>query len=119
MTSPSCLNKKTIFKFANIFAPIEIKINFATTRSSQDSQPMGTFGSDNVIKKCFLNVTSYMLQTCPLSHEVENLAYKCYAFGTCFPTSFPDDSLIHKFHVLTHHVLEKGQRMWTVGMEAE
>ena len=117
---------ENISKIANIFAPIETEINLATTSSSQDSQTMGIFGSDNVIQKVKTLLT--MFSECyklyvanrPLCrHEMETLAYKCCSFGTWFPTSFSDENLIRKFHVLTHHIPEKARRMWTVGMEAE
>ena len=52
-------------------------------------------------------------------HEVELLAFRCYQFGSWFPTNFPEVNLIRKFHVLTLHVPEKARLHWTVGMEAE
>ena len=57
---------------------------------------------------------------CPLcKHEVELLAFRCYQFGSWFPTNFPEANVICKFHVPTFHVSKKARLHWTVGMEAE
>ena len=116
-----------ILKVANVFVPVEIDICMASTSSSQDSQKTETFGIADIVQKVTTLLTMfsecyelYIVANRPLcKHEVEDLEYKCHAFGNWFPTSFPNENLIRKFHVLTFHIPEKARRVWTFGMEAE
>lgn len=52
-------------------------------------------------------------------HEIVLLKVRCSSFGCWFPVTFPNESIIRKFHVLTYHVPEKAVDRKTVGMEGE
>ena len=47
------------------------------------------------------------------------LKIRCYSLGCWFPTSFPDETIKRKFHLLSYHVPEKASNSFTVGMFAE
>ena len=115
-----------IEEIVKIFVPVEMEISTASTSSSQESQEMRVFSDMDIQEKVetlltlFSQIYELFSANHPLcKHEVELIAFRCYQFGSWFPTNFPEANLIRKFHVLTFHVPEKARLHWTVGMETE
>ena len=52
-------------------------------------------------------------------HEMALLAVRCASLGSWMPVSFPDESIIRKFHVLTYHIPQKARKRRSVGIEAQ
>ena len=111
------LRPENIEKFAAVFEPKQ----FLT-----DDGEMKVYGShDNVVKvrmllSKFASCYELYHRNSPLcKHEVEKLAFHCADYGSWFPQSFPEASLIRKFHLLTHEVPRQARRLHTVGMLIE
>ena len=109
--------RKNLDKIADIFRPTTIQL------LSGDNKD---FGSHILRQKVFTLLFKFaqvyqlmMVSRVLCKHEVEILKLRCYSLGCWFPTSFPDETIKRKFHLLTYHVPEKASNSFTVGMFAE
>ena len=108
--------RKNLNKIADIFRPTTIQL----LNGDKD------FGSHILRQKVFTLLFKFaqvyqllMISRVLCKHEVEILKIRCYSLGCWFPTSFPDETIKRKFHLLAYHVPEKTSNSFTVGMFAE
>ena len=109
--------KSNVILLSQVFEPLALSLD------SGDSQ---TFGSAAIKQKVYTRLSTFascyelfMANRYLCRHEVIKLCARAYSFGNWLPVNFAQESLIRKFHMLTHEVPRKALLQRSVRLEAE
>ena len=108
---------KNIKQLADVFKPTVIRQ--ADNKSSMFSSERLRNKIKTLLWKFIDYYKMYSIKRPLCKHEVALLTVRCASLGSWMPGSFPDESIIRKFHVLTYHIPQKARKRKSVGIEAE
>ena len=109
--------KSNVILLSQVFEPLTLSLDLGdslTFGSAAIKQEVHTQLSKFALCYELLMANRYLCR-----HEVMKLCARAYSFGNWLPVNFPQESLIRKFHLLTHEVPRKALLQRFVGLEAE
>ena len=111
------MHAKIIKKLCHVLDPVNVsneqQMEIEISSHQQKNEIYMLF---NKLKQCYDLVTPARLLC---KHEIGHLKIRCESFGNWFPTTFPNENLKFKFHILVYHAPEKAFFARTCGMESE
>ena len=107
---------KNVKQLADVFKPAVIRQ--ANNKSSMFSSERVRNKIQTLLWKFTDCYKLYSIKRPLCKHEVALLAVRCASLGPWMPVSFPIESIIRKFHVLTYCIPQKARKRNSAGIEA-